>query len=637
MSDHRSSGTERDLLGEILADHPSAFALLHRPETRGRHVVEVLTGRPTTHTQLADLPLPMEETPPGGEPVHDVLAVVPFRQVTERGYPCRDDQTPLVALHVEGQRAYSVAEVLDRLPDVSVEHDDIRAEPDDDAYADLVRRIVTDEIGQGAGSNFVLRRTFSTGLRGLPAVGARTLFRRLLERETGAYWTFLVHTGERTLVGACPERHLSLSGGRAVMNPVSGTYRYPETGPTVTGALEFLGDQKEADELYMVVDEELKMMAGVCDGGGRVLGPHLKEMGRLAHSEYYIEGSSRRDPRDILRQTLFAPTVTGSPLESACAVIARHEPRGRGYYSGVAALIGRDEHGLRRMDSSILIRTADIDADGRLEIGVGATIVRHSDPVAETAETHAKAAGLLRALDGQAAPRLADSPAVRAALASRNDALSGFWLGRTRHRTSPPSSHAGQDVLVVDGEDTFTGMLAGQLTHLGLRVDVRRHDADYDVAGYSVVVMGPGPGDPRTSGDPKIASMRGAIRRLLTEHRPFLAVCLSHQLLCAEMGLPLIRRDTPHQGVQRTIDLFGEHRRVGFYNTFAARLRGGGLPQWSGGRLAVSSDLETGEIHGLRGPGFASVQFHPESLLTEDGPSILAGMLASVDRQSALA
>lgn len=173
--------------------------------------------------------------------------------------------------------------------------------------------------------------------------------------------------------------------------------------------------------------------------------------------------------------------------------------------------------------------------------------------------------------------------------------------------------------------------------HLGLRVDVRRHDADYDVAGYSVVVMGPGPGDPRTSGDPKIASMRGAIRRLLTEHRPFLAVCLSHQLLCAEMGLPLIRRGTPHQGVQRTIDLFGEHRRVGFYNTFAARLRGSGLPQWSGGRLTVSSDRETGEIHGLRGSGFASVQFHPESLLTEDGPSILAGMLASLDRQSALA
>ncbi|MGW7271779.1 anthranilate synthase family protein [Streptomyces sp. NPDC054864] len=637
MSGYRGPVAEPDLLGEILAGDPKAFALLHRPESRGRHVVEVLTGRPTIHEQLTDLPLPAEETPPGGRGVHDVLAVVPFRQITERGYPCRDDRTPLVALQVEGQQDYSVAEVLDRLPDVPVEREDIRAEPDDDAYADLVRRIVTDEIGRGAGSNFVLRRTFSTELRGLPAVSARTLFRRLLERESGAYWTFLVHTGERTFVGACPERHLSLSGGRAVMNPVSGTYRYPATGPTVAGALEFLGDQKEADELYMVVDEELKMMAGVCDGGGRVRGPHLKEMGRLAHSEYYIEGSSRRDPRDILRQTLFAPTVTGSPLESAFSVIARHEPRGRGYYSGVAALIGRDEHGMRRMDSSILIRTADIDADGRLEIGVGATIVRHSDPAAETAETHAKAAALLGALDEQAPPRLADSPAVRAALAARNDALSGFWLGRARRRTSLPSSQAGQDVLVVDGEDTFTGMLVGQLTHLGLHVDVRRHDADYDVAGYSVVVMGPGPGDPRDCGDPKIVSMKATIRRLLTERRPFLAVCLSHQLLCAEMGLPLIRRGTPHQGVQRTIDLFGEHQRVGFYNTFAARLRAGGPPRWSGGQLAVSSDLETGEIHDLRGPGFASAQFHPESLLTEDGPSILVGMLASLDRQSALA
>ncbi|MDE9772178.1 chorismate-binding protein, partial [Pseudomonas aeruginosa] len=104
--------------------------------------------------------------------------------------------------------------------------------------------------------------------------------------------------------------------------------------------MEFLDNRKEADELYMVVDEELKMMARICEDGGRVLGPYLKEMAHLAHTEYFIEGQTSRDVREVLRETLFAPTVTGSPLESACRVIRRYEPQGRGYYSGVAALIG---------------------------------------------------------------------------------------------------------------------------------------------------------------------------------------------------------------------------------------------------------------------------------------------------------
>jgi phenazine biosynthesis protein phzE len=279
------------------------------------------------------------------------------------------------------------------------EHFDV----DDDAYAETVRRVVADEIGTGEGANFVMKRSFTALLPDFDSAAALSFFRRLVEREAGAYWTFLIHTGERTLVGATPERHISVHDGNAVMNPISGTYRYPSSGPDLNGVLDFLADEKEADELYMVVDEELKMMGRICPAGGRVRGPYLKEMARLAHTEYFIEGRTDRDVRDILRETLFAPTVTGSPLESAARVISRYEPQGRGYYSGVAALIGRDAAGGRTLDSSILIRTADIDADGRMRIGVGATLVRHSDPASEVQETRAKAAGLLAAL-GDASP-----------------------------------------------------------------------------------------------------------------------------------------------------------------------------------------------------------------------------------------
>src|SRR5581483_4518971 len=145
------------------------------------------------------------------------------------------------------------------------------------------------------------------------------------------------------------------------------------------------------------VDEELKMLAEV-GGHGRVTGPFLKEMRNLAHTEYYIRARTEMDVRQVLRETMFAPTATGSPIRNAFRVIQRHETGGRGYYGGVAALIGTDERGRQSMDASLLLRVAYLDpADGSVRIPVGATLVRGSDPYEEVRETRAKAAGVLRA------------------------------------------------------------------------------------------------------------------------------------------------------------------------------------------------------------------------------------------------
>ncbi|ARZ68892.1 hypothetical protein SMD11_3252 [Streptomyces albireticuli] len=612
-------------LDRVLAGDAPAFALIHRPDATGPGSLDVLLGDVSAPRTLAGIPLPDGPAAPG----HEVLAVVPYRQIAERGFACADDGTPLLAMTVTGQALVGVAEVLARIPDVPLtltgEHFDV----DDDAYARTVRRVVADEIGEGTGANFVIKRSFTADISGYSPAHALTFFRRLLERESGAYWTFLVHTGDRTLVGATPERHISVADGRAVMNPISGTYRYPAAGPSLPEVMDFLADRKETDELYMVVDEELKMMARICDGGGRVVGPYLKEMARLAHTEYLIEGRTGRDPREILRETMFAPTVTGSPLESACRVIDRYEETGRGYYSGVLALIGRDAAGQRVLDSAILIRTADIDRGGRVRIGVGATLVRHSDPDSEVLETRAKAAGLLSALKDDGGGRFGRHPSVRAALAERNTGIAGFWLAPDTERARTVPLLDGRRVLVVDAEDTFTSMIDHQLRAMGLTVTVRRFDEPYSFDGHDLVVMGPGPGDPREAGHPKIAHLDAAIGTLLDRRRPFLAVCLSHQVLSLRLGFPLHRRDVPNQGVQRGIDLFGSPERVGFYNTFAARSEADRAVT-AAGELEVSRDPRTGEIHALRGAHFASVQFHAESVLTQDGPRITGALLAGL-------
>jgi phenazine biosynthesis protein phzE len=563
----------------------------------------------------------------------EVMAALPYRMIAERGLACVDDGAPLLAFAVTGTDSLPVPEALALLP-----RDEARLvggfDVSDADYEEIVRRVVAEDIGGGTGSNFVIRRDYRAHVSGFSPLAA---FGRLLRAERGAYWTFLLHCRGRTLLGATPESQARLDSGIAAMNPISGTYRYPPGGPTARGLRRFLADRKETEELFMVADEELKTMARICDGGGRLRGPWLRPMSRLAHTEYIIDGPTRLGPAEVLRATLPAPTVTGSPLAAACRTIAAREGTGRGYYGGAVALLGPGS-----LDSALTIRTAHIEPDGSVVIGVGATLVRHSEPAAEAAETRAKAAALVAALGGEQAatvpPKL---PALERALRRRNAGLSPFWLGRPV-RLRPLSGR----VLIIDNEDDFTAMLARLTEALGLRVDVRSQLRD----GYDAVVLGPGPGDPRDRGDPRIDRLHEIARRLLAERTPTLAVCLGHQVLADVLGLTIRRLARPAQGEPRHVPGFG---RVGFYNTFTAvcdtvRRPPGHrmnpirtLPASSmtslttvgdGVRepIGVLRDAHTGAVHAMRTGRARSIQFHVESVLTEHGPAILRRLLAEI-------
>jgi phenazine biosynthesis protein phzE len=596
------------------------FALLRR---EGRDHVEFLSGSITVARSLQDIP----DAP-------HVLAIVPYRQVRERGFDCVDDHAPLLCLRAPTIRSVPVAEVLDVLPDAPPRISGGGFDVSDADYAATVETVLREEIGRGEGSNFVIHRTYQATVDGDPLAAALAAFGQLLRHERGAYWTFLVHTGSQTFVGATPERHVSVEDGLVSMNPISGTYRHPAGGADRVELLRFLADRKEIDELYMVLDEELKMMATVAERGGQVAGPYLKEMAHLSHTEYLLVGRASLDVRDVLRETMFAPTVVGSPIENACRVVARHERRGRGYYGGVLALVGRDDAGRQTLDAPILIRTAVIEADGRLRVPVGATLVRHSTPANEVAETHTKAAGVMAALGlrgrppGGAPAGFAQDPSVRAELARRNDTLARFWLD-----ARPSAGNLRGSVCIVDAEDTFTGMLAHQLRALGLAVTLRPYHSGVDLSGFDLVVVGPGPGDPGDPADPKMVALREIVDSLLAAERPMLAICLGHQILASRLGLPLHRREAPYQGTQREIDFFGRRERVGFYSTFTA-LSTSDTIATRYGVVSVSRDAGSGEVHALRGGTFASVQFHAESVLTEHGIDLIRDLVESVRPRS---
>lgn len=615
-----------------LAARGIPFALIARdPAT-----VEVLTGHVVDLDLLADIPL----TDADGAP-REVLALVPFRQVRERGFECHDDGAPLRCLVVREHAVVPRDVVLAELPTDPVPLAGAGFDIADEEYAEIVRTVIADEIGRGEGANFVIRRDFTAEVGTDAATAALTWFRALLEYERGAYWTFAVVTPGHVAVGASPEAHVSARDGVVTMNPISGTFRHPAGGATAETLTEFLESTKETEELFMVVDEELKMMSAVCSDGGRITGPHLKEMSRLTHTEYVLRGRSRLDPRDILRETMFAPTVTGSPMQNACTVITRHERSPRGYYSGVAALFtprtdaapGEPSHDL---DAPILIRTAYLE-DGRLRVPVGATLVRHSDPYGEVGETHGKAAGVLGAIGAiprdvaaeqaeraeaidEDAPsaeprRLADDPAIASLLASRNARLAAFWLEPQGGDGGP---FRGRQALVVDAEDRFTTMLAHQLRHLGLdaRIVPWSEVRDEEIDEVELVVTGPGPGDPRDPGSPRMRRMRDVVARRRASGKPLLAVCLSHQILADSLGIELAPLAAPHQGLQKTVDVFGSPASIGFYNTFTARVPVGTTRV---GETDVAADATTGDVYALRGPGYASVQGHLESILSRDG------------------
>ncbi|QHF04576.1 phenazine-specific anthranilate synthase component I [Pseudomonas asturiensis] len=625
-----------ELFATVLNGSPGAYALLYRPESDSAEV-ELFTGTMSVVERLEDIP-DLRRVYSNVEAGSEMLAIIPYRQITERGFECVDDREPLSVMSITATSRLSKNTVIEAIVDSEIELVGGCYDRDDDEYAHTALQIIQDEIGTGAGANFVLKRSYVASIRNYSRAKVFALYRRLLLQSSGTYWVFLVDTGDRVFIGATPERHVSLKSGIATMNPISGTYRYPSTGPSVEGVLEFLADSKEREELFMVVDEELKMMGRVCGEGATLSGPYLKPMAKLAHTEYLISGSTTLPPWRIIRETLFAPTITGSPLENACRVIKKYEPEGRGYYSGVIALFGRDDAGVETLDSSILIRTADINKYGTLRLSTGATLVRDSIPLSEAAETRVKAAGMLGALGslgGQADALVAgtdhaaglrqiaqDSRVIRA-LQSRNDNISDYWQTSPPLRYRPDPMLNGRRVLVLDAEDTFTAMICHQLSSFGLNVSVASTATAFDPEGYDLVVLGPGPGDPNDETDPRVARLQSAARMLLLERKPFLAICLSHQILCRQLGLQVTQKQRPNQGAQRQIDLFGEAALVGFYNAYSATCPSSTVTLPQGIKAYVSRDPVSGEVHAVRGPSFTSFQFHPESILSLHGERLL--------------
>ncbi|SMY00343.1 phenazine biosynthesis protein phzE [Brevibacterium iodinum ATCC 49514] len=601
---------------QIISEHETNYALILRQATP--NMIDLLIFNTSTvddTTQIAD------------DDQATKLVLLPYRSIKERGFSAQDDKEPILICTVSKHYVTNRHEFERLDPERTGYVDNFEFDISDAEYADIASASIVEDIGSGLGSNFVLKRTLQGTLSDSSNASLLGLYKRLLQREAGAYWTFLVSTNDRIFLGASPERHVSLDNSIVAMTPISGTLRAVGHRPTSREVQAFLADQKEADELLMVLDEELKMMASLCPEGAAVVGPRVRRMSNVVHTEFEISGRTSAEISQVLRGTLLAPTVVGSPLESAAKVIHKREPSPRGYYSGVLALVEVDSAGRQSLDSAILIRTAEISRDGDVRISAGSTIVRHSDPASEAQETRAKTAGLRQVFERETSL----NASIDQAMTIRRAVVSDFWLKSTTERAVNRYRFSGRTCLIVTAEDDFTHMLAVLLRSLGFYVDEQRAiDVDELPADRDLILFGPGPGNPENKTDQRIVSLHRLIRSALLQRRPFLAECLSHQILALELGLPIARLAKPHQGEQIELPLWNRQATLGFYNTYTARSSTPCIDSNSGRHIQAILHPDSQDIAVLRGTAFASIQFHIESVLTHNNDRLLAELIQSV-------
>ncbi len=609
-----------------LANGQQPFCLIQKQDDEN---ILILEGQSQVNEKIDDIP--RQSGKPTQDKIYDTISVIPFSQIRERGYKARTHGEKILTLAITHQHEIPLEVLLEHLPcdDIILEQN-ITFDSSEEEYARLIETIVEDEIGNGEGANFVVPRVSRGRIESFSVRKAFTIFKSLLENDYGTYWKFIFYNGDTLFVGSTPERHLYVEANRVKMNPISGTFRkdrkYNTRASFKNELLEFLVNQKEINELFMVVDEELKMMAKMCRQGGSIIGPLLKEMSQLIHSEYLLSGKSDKDIFELFKDSMFAATVTGSPVENACNIIHKYSDKSRGYYGSALLLVGRDKNGDDFLDSPITIRTAEIDRDGNFIIAVGATLVRDSIPTEEVKETESKSAALTKSIvnpDGVSSStpmlsKLANDDDIAETLQQRNQFLSNFWF--FKQEIPVQLREIGKDVTIslIHNEDDFAFMLKHMFESLGVRTNVISFkDYVFEKDESTITIIGSGPGNPNQLEEIKMSQNFKFVEQILNSGKKAMFICLGHQFLCKYLGYPVEKKRIPYQGVQKKIELFGREERVGFYNTFVPK------PSLSIKDHKISLDGPDNELVAISGEGFLGFQFHPESILTKNGDLIL--------------
>jgi len=567
----------------------------------------------------------------------DIVFALPYCAIRERGFDALGDE-PILAMAVKNSMTLDKADVIAQIKDVPIILDgEMTPSITDETYIQLVKDFQEREIEGGNASQVTLSRKFSGRVTGLNSDVLLSIYRKLL-LSRGQYMTILFGninlmnpSQSQYLIGATPERHIEVTGNETIMIPIAGTLRKEDRATFESRLEKFLNDPKEINELFQVVDEEMKIMGVVAPEGGDIYGPYLREIGAVIHTEYELVGKRCMNSIDALRRAMHAPTVMGSPMQSAARIITQYEKTSRRYYGaeiGIYTTPRRPESLAEfygDVDTAILIRTAEMFGDGTFHVQAGGGLVRDSIPEEEAKESRAKAMGMMGVMTGSSITsdeylttdlRRKFAPLLK----ERNQRLSPFWMQRQNPYATSEHNLNGFKITIINNEDDFAYMIGHLIKASGANVtiiDTFDFDAPKDKS--DIVVVGPGPGDPNDMNNLRIKRLHEIVAHLRTVQKPMLGICLGHQILGISQGLTVTRQSESTQGLQRQVSVFGQMRRLGFYNSFSPILTDD-VRQ----RKDLQIDLdENDRIIAMQGDRFIGFQFHPESVMSEDGNDVM--------------
>lgn len=267
----------------------------------------------------------------------------------------------------------------------------VKANMSDAEYCTIVKQ-AQDHIDQGDIFQIVLSRTFTTPITSTPLQ-----IHAILDKLNPSPYMFLFETEQFAVIGASPEKLVSVINGHVETVPVGGTQpKNPHQSDQEVAKI-LLANPKE------VAEHNMKMEVGRNDIGAVTVpgSVFIKELrgfrifSHVIHIVTRIGGTLRkdRDCLDAIQAILPAATLSGSPKIRALELIDKFEKSRRGIYGGAICLL--DARG--NLNSCITIRTLFIK-DGIATVRAGAGVVAYSDPQYEANETRHKAQAALEAL-----------------------------------------------------------------------------------------------------------------------------------------------------------------------------------------------------------------------------------------------
>lgn len=217
---------------------------------------------------------------------------------------------------------------------------------------------------------------------------------RALRSINPSPYLFYFDYGSFTLMGSSPEAQIKISGGKAIINPIAGTFR--RTGDMVEDiklGKKLSEDKKETAEHVMLVDLARNDLSKHADHVTVEVFKEVQYFSHVIHLVSTVQGDIKGDPIEIVGDTFPAGTLSGAPKYKAMQLIDKYENQSRGFYGGAVGIIGLDGS----VNLAIAIRSF-VSKNNTLYSQAGAGIVIHSDEKKELQEVNNKLAALKKAL-----------------------------------------------------------------------------------------------------------------------------------------------------------------------------------------------------------------------------------------------